>query len=121
MVVEDDNAVRDLLGILIKRKFPDMPFYFAENGKTGVELFNAHTPEIVITDIVMPYMDGVEMTIAIKSVKSDTKIIVVSGYNTQGYRKQFSELGSKVFLTKPIDFKELLAAIESCIAEITLH
>jgi YesN/AraC family two-component response regulator len=110
-----------MLDALIRRKFPGMPLYLAENGRIGVELFEAHAPEIVITDIIMPEMDGVEMAIAISSLKPDTKFIVVSGYNTPGYLEQFSKIGSKFFLKKPIIFKELFAAIEDCIAELNVQ
>src|SRR5262249_31464206 len=95
LAVEDDNTTREMLRLFLGKRFPYMPLYFAENGKKGVELFNEYTPEIVITDIVMPEMDGVEMAMAIKALKSDTMFIVISGYNTPVYHEKFSNLGSK--------------------------
>ena len=50
-----------MLCTVIRRKFPDAAIYLAENGRIGVELFKKHTPDIVITDINMPVMDGIEM------------------------------------------------------------
>ncbi|HXE97145.1 MAG TPA: response regulator [Dongiaceae bacterium] len=119
LAVEDDETVRRMLGIIINRKFPDNPLYFAENGNEGIELFKAHNPEIVITDIIMPEMDGVEMASTIKTIRSDIKLIVITGYNNAYYHEKFRNIGANAFLSKPIDIKKLFAAIEMCFAEIT--
>ena len=121
LAVEDDQTVLKMLGLMINRKFPDSPLYFAENGKIGIELFKAYTPEIVITDIIMPVMDGVEMASTIKTMESGTKLIVISGYDCENYHEKFSEIGANVFIAKPIDIKKLFAAIELCIAEININ
>ena len=121
LAVEDDEAVRDMLGVMINRKFPDNPLYFAENGKIGIELFKAYNPEIVITDIIMPVMDGVEMASTIKTIESDIKLIVITGYDYAAYHEKFSKMGANAFITKPIDIKKLFAAIEVCIAEININ
>ncbi len=121
LVVEDDNTTREILGVIISHKFPDIPLYFAENGRRGVELFKAHTPEIVITDIQMPEMDGIEMAEEIKSIKSEIKLIVLTAYGTASYHEKFNCIGFNDFLTKPIEFIRLFAAIERCIAEITME
>jgi YesN/AraC family two-component response regulator len=120
LVVEDDKTTREFLGIIVNRKFPNLQLYFAENGNRGIELFKAYNPEIVITDIVMPEMDGAKMSSAIKTIKSDIKLIVVSGYDSKSYHEQFSEIGVNAFLTKPIDLQKLCAAIENCIDEIKI-
>jgi len=120
LAVEDDKTIREMLGIIIDRKFPDNPLYFAENGNKGIELFKAYNPEIVITDIIMPEMDGVEMAGIIKTIKSDIKLIVITGYDNAYYHEKFSNIGASAFLTKPIDFKKLFTAIEMCIAEIKI-
>src|ERR1044072_90292 len=69
LAVEDDKATREVLGMFINRKYPDILLYVAEDGISGIELFKAHFPEIVITDIVMPEMDGVGMSSKIKKIK----------------------------------------------------
>jgi len=118
LAVEDDMATREFLGLIINKKFPDISVYFAENGIRGVELFKAHTPEVVITDIVMPGMDGVEMSSMIKKIKPGIKLIVVTGYNFTSYEEEFGRIGANAFLTKPIDIKKLCAAIERCLKEL---
>ena len=121
LVVDDDKMARDVLSLMIAREFPNFSIYFAENGRTGVELFKEHTPDIVITDISMPVMDGIQMAGEIKYIKDDTKIIVLTGYCEIDYSSKISEFGIKECIMKPIVFKRLFAAIEKCIVEITLE
>ena len=121
LIVDDDKMARDILNLMIAREFPNSSIYFAENGITGLELFKEHTPEIVITDISMPVMDGIQMAGAIRSLKGDTKFIVLTGYSETDYSSEINEFGIKEYILKPIVFKKLFAAIENCIAEITLE
>jgi len=118
LVVEDDKVTREVLDLMIPRKFPNASIYSANNGRTGVELFRKHTPAIVITDIQMPDMDGIEMAGEIKAIKPDTKFIVVTAYGNTSYYEKFNKIGFHDFLSKPIEFAELYAAIETCLAEI---
>jgi len=121
LVVDDDKMARDVLSLMIARQFPNSSLYFAENGKTGVELFKEHTPDIVITDISMPVMDGIQMADLIKAIKNDTKFIVLTGYSETDYSSKITEFGVKECILKPIVFKRLFAAIENCIHEISME
>ena len=84
----------------------------------GEELFKKHTPEIVITDISMPLKNGIEMVREIKSIKSDTKFIVLTAHKDKINSAQFTEIGSHIYLFKPIELDSLIIAIEKCIEEI---
>jgi YesN/AraC family two-component response regulator len=121
LVVDDDKMARDVISLIIAREFPNSTIYLAENGKTGLELFKEHTPDIVITDINMPVMDGIQMVSEIKSVKDNTRFIVLTGYSDEDYTAQFCELGVKECIVKPIVFKRLFNAIENCLDEMTLE
>jgi len=119
LVVEDDKVTLEVLDLMIHKKFPNVTIYSTDNGRTGVELFKKHRPGIVITDIQMPEMDGIEMAGEIKAIKADTKFIVVTAYGNTSYYEKFNTIGFHDFLSKPIEFAMLYAAIERCIAEIT--
>jgi YesN/AraC family two-component response regulator len=119
LVVEDEKVIREVMDIMISRRFPDVAIYIAENGKMGVELFKEHTPEIVITDIQMPVMDGIEMAGEIKSLQNGTKFIVLTAFSKTGNNEKLNEIGFHDALQKPIEFDKLFTAIETCIAEIT--
>ena len=120
LFVEDDTMVCLSVGRILAKQFPDATVYTAENGLIGLELFKEHTPEIVITDVNMPMMDGIEMASKIKSIKTNTKFIVLTGYSDNNYLDRFSAIGFNDYIVKPIDFGKLFAAIEKCRADITL-
>jgi two-component system sensor histidine kinase/response regulator len=117
LIVEDDKAARDVLGVMIAKKFPDISLYFAENGRTGVDLFKEHVPEIVITDVNMPVMDGIQMAREIKALNTDTMFIVITAYSDRNYFDKFNEIGCTDYINKPIQFAMLFEAINKCIAE----
>lgn len=119
LFVEDDNLVCMSIGRILARQFPDATVHTAENGLIGLELFKVHTPQIVITDINMPVMDGIEMAGKIKSLHADTKIIVITGYSESSYLDRFNEIGFDDYLIKPVDFAKLFAAIEKCRATLS--
>jgi YesN/AraC family two-component response regulator len=120
LIAEDEKLTRVLLARMLAMKFPDITVYFAENGKLGVELFKEHTPEIVITDISMPVMNGIQMAGEIKALNGKTKIIVITAYsdNVENCMESFGEIGLSDCLSKPIEFGKLFAAIEKCIEEV---
>ena len=120
LFVEDDKMICQVIGRMIARRFPDATVYTAENGRIGLELFKEHTPDIVITDINMPVMDGIQMARKIKSVKTGTKFIVLTGYSDRSNLEKFSEIGFDDYIVKPVDFGKLFAAIEKCRDGITL-
>ena len=119
LVVEDDKVASGSICLMIARKFPDVAIHVAGNGKQGVELCKEQMPDIVITDINMPGMDGIRMAEEIKAMKADTKFIVLTGYSDKEHLDKFSEIGVNAYIVKPIEFVKLFAAIEKCLAEIT--
>jgi YesN/AraC family two-component response regulator len=117
LLAEDDKTASEITGLMLARKFPDITIYFAENGRRGVEIFKEHATEIVITDITMPVMDGLEMIGAIRAIKADTKFIVLTAYSGK-YLEKFNEISVCAYIPKPLVFNKLFDAIENCIAEI---
>jgi YesN/AraC family two-component response regulator len=114
LLVEDDSLVCKSIGRMISKEFPGIRVFTAENGRIGLDVFKEHTPEIVITDINMPDMDGIEMASEIKKLKSDTKFIVLTGYSDRARFERFREIGFEEYMIKPVDFEILFAAIEKC-------
>ena len=114
LLVEDDTLVCRSIGRMIAREFPDATVYTAENGYIGLTIFKEHIPGIVITDINLPLMDGIKMAREIKSIKSDTRFIVLTGYSDKDHFDRFSEIGFEEYMIKPVDFEKLFAAIERC-------
>ena len=120
LIAEDNHDAREVLGLIIAKKLPDAAIFFAENGRKGVELFKEHAVDIVVTDINMPDMDGIQMAREIKALKSDTKFILLSGHCDHKYLKEFNSIGIQYCISKPLEFNKFFSAVDKCIAEINM-
>jgi YesN/AraC family two-component response regulator len=121
LLVEDEVSTLRLLAAILAKKYPQTTLYTAINGRIGMEVYNSHTPDIIVTDLNMPEMDGVQMTSKIRALNSDTKFVVLTGNtgkpdlrDSEGKEFKFDHL-----IVKPVDFRELFAAIDQCLGEIT--
>lgn len=117
LIVEDSKAASKIIARMVAMHFPDAMIYTAYDGKVGVELFKRHLPNIVITDIVMPEMDGIQMAAEIKTIRPDTKFIVFTASDDGDNLEQFNQIGVHTYLMKPFDLDDLMIAIEICLGE----
>jgi YesN/AraC family two-component response regulator len=120
LLVEDDKSASEILTSVLAIKFPQIVFYFADNGKAGLECFKKHTQAIVITDVNMPGMDGIRMAGEIKSIDAYVKLIVLTAFSDKTILETATAVGVKIdhFILKPVDYRKLFAAIEQCLAEV---
>lgn len=121
LYAEDDPVARDILTTLILRRFPGVTMHVAENGAVGLELFQEHRPEIVITDINMPVMNGIRMAGEIKALVPDTTIIAVTAHSDTTYLLNAIEIGINHYVLKPIDHKKLFGIVGKCLTGIGLE
>jgi len=84
----------------------------AENGNKGLELANRVRPDIVLTDVKMPGMDGIEMVKRLKPHHPDTKFVFISGYDDIDYLKSAMKMDAVDYILKPVNLEELIAVIE---------
>jgi YesN/AraC family two-component response regulator len=120
LLVEDTGVTIDLLSIIIPKHFPDADLFTAINGKKGLDLFKMYMQDIVITDINMPEMSGLQMAEKIRAIKPDTKFIFITG-DTEKIAMEVSSgnhSGINPYIAKPVKFEVLYAAIEQYIGEI---
>ncbi|MBF0541780.1 MAG: response regulator [Nitrospirae bacterium] len=109
LYVEDDVMIRVLFTNFLKRRFKHI--YIAANGKEGLDLFNQHKPDVVVTDIAMPIMNGFKMIEKIIEINPIQPIIVTSGFNEDDEKCK----GIYAYLVKPIIKEELIdLIIKSC-------
>lgn len=90
----------------------------AFNGKEGLENFRLHQPEIVLTDVKMPVMDGIEMSRQIKMESPDTVIILISGYNEFEYVQSALQFGAVEYMLKPTDPDKLHQVLKKASEQI---
>lgn len=86
---------------------------YAYDGREGMELIRRERPDIIITDINMPEMDGLMMIAGLKSEFPDMQLIILTGYREFEYARRAIELGVSRFLLKPSKMNELEEAIEA--------
>lgn len=119
LFVDDEKILctiyEKLIGALVQT------IYIAGNGHEGLDLFKKHEPDLVITDIKMPLMSGLDMTMKIKLLKPDARIIILSAYSEANYLMRAIDIGVKVFLLKPAKNEKLFTAIREQAYEILLE
>lgn len=109
LYVEDEDTVREIIGRSLRRACKEV--HLAANGQEGLALFERHHCDLVVTDIEMPVMNGVEMIRRIKELDSERPCVVVTAYKDESHH---SELADKT-IYKPVDLQELRnAMIEAC-------
>jgi len=121
LYVEDEPTTRDVVSTIMRRKFPQIRIHTAENGKEGLERFKEIRPDIVVTDIKMPLMNGIEMARAIRTLNGTASIIVTSAHSDMDYFIASIEIGINRYVMKPIDKNRLITAIDDCVAAIMLE
>ena len=108
----------ELQSSILSVKFPEVMLYSATNGKSGLELFMSYSPDIVITDINMSGMCGVQMAHDILKFKPDTWFIAITGYSEELVKQDISNNNFKFdhIIIKPVSLIELFSVVEQCIA-----
>ncbi len=118
LYVEDDPAAQTKFKEVFAILFSEV--WAADNGAQGVELYQKHQPDIVITDIQMPLMDGLSMTRALRKISSDLPVILVTGHVEAELFLESIEIGVDAYLRKPLEqsqlFKTLLRVCQNLVA-----
>ena len=118
-MVEDEKEKATGMAYLIGKYNPECrPIIMAHDGSDGYEKARTERPDIIVTDIRMPVMDGLEMIRALRKTDCDAEFIVLSGYAEFSYAKKAIELGVREFITKPVDEKELSETLDNLCREI---
>src|SRR5690242_11704064 len=113
LVVDDNFLVRLGLSAVMNTEAGISVVAEAGNGKQAVELFRTHTPDIVLMDLRMPLMNGVEATKAIRSEFPNARIIVLTTYDGDEDIYRALQAGARAYLLKDVLRDELLAAIRA--------
>lgn len=112
-LVEDERIPRESIKKNVQWKENGIEFLGdASDGEIALPQILAKKPDILLTDIKMPFMDGLELAQIVRNKLPDTKIIILSGYNEFDYARQAISLGISDYLLKPISSTDIICAVD---------
>lgn len=109
---DDNQLMQSFFGNLFKA------IYSASNGKEGLEIYKDKKPDVVITDLIMPDMDGIAMSEEIRNIKQDQIIVVVSASDDIEKVSKTISLNVTSFIHKPIETKKLIDSLNNVVNKI---
>ncbi len=118
LVIDDDEKFRGMLQRILEKE--GYAVLVAADGREGVECFSHHPVDLVITDLIMPDMEGIETIIQLRAAQPEAKIIAISGGGRRGpedYLPIAKTLGAQQTFAKPFDLKEFLTAVANLLAD----
>jgi CheY-like chemotaxis protein len=117
LVIDDSVLIRQMLTQVLENSRYEVQC--APDGRQGLQAFRKRQPDLVITDIIMPEMAGIETIVELRKLSRDCPIIAISGSSRFGqvdFLETARQLGATATLTKPLEEEELLRTVASCLA-----
>jgi two-component system nitrogen regulation response regulator NtrX len=111
LVIDDEKAIRNTLKEVLEYEKHDVDL--AEDGPKGLEMFSANSYDIVLCDIKMAKMDGIEVLVKISETSTETPVIMISGHGNIDTAVEAIKKGAYDFLEKPLDLNRLLITIRN--------
>ena len=118
LIIDDEPYILLMLKKMLEKAGYEV--LLASNGKEGMALFEQHAADLVITDIIMPDKEGLEIILEMKRQRPDLKIIAISGggrISPESYLECATHFGASRVFQKPFKQKELVAAIDELIEQ----
>ena len=116
LVVDDDRAVRDSLRRSLE--FNGYDVALAADGAEGLVAVGSQHPDVVVIDVMMPRLDGIETTRALRAAGNDVPILVLTARDAVGDRVEGLDAGADDYLTKPFALEELLARLRALLRRV---
>ncbi|MFS8652176.1 MAG: response regulator [Caldibacillus sp.] len=115
LIVDDQFGIRMLLQELFQRE--GYQTFQAADGKKALEIVTTHDPDIVLLDMKIPGMDGLEILKHIKANDPDCKVLVMTAYGELGMIQEAMDMGAIAYVAKPFDIMELRDQINRLLTE----
>jgi len=116
LIIDDDPAILTMLKKMLEKAGFEVDI--ANNGSEGLEKIECCTPDLLVTDIVMPEKEGLELIFYLRRKNPGLKIVAISGggrFNYEGYLTSAKLLGADLIFQKPLVHKEFVQAISDLI------
>lgn len=117
LLIEDDTLIQRTVASKLKKE--GFNVISCTDGKEGVEMLNAELPDIVLTDVMLPYISGLEIVSAVKAITDkNIRVIVFSTLGQEQTVSEAFELGADDYITKPFSLTELTIRIKKQLKQI---
>ncbi|MFL6696820.1 MAG: response regulator [Vitreoscilla sp.] len=113
LIVDDDPAALELVQMLVEEAFPSASITKANNGFEGLRAMGRITPDILVTDIVMPHIDGLEMLRHVATQADRPGLVIATSFLQQDEVERRGRLDGVAFLPKPLDATAFLALLRT--------
>ncbi|KRT70007.1 MAG: DNA-binding response regulator [candidate division NC10 bacterium CSP1-5] len=111
LIVDDNEGVRNSLMRILEKDRGFRVVGEAGDGSEALELARTLSPDLILMDLAMPRVDGLEATRRIKAERPETKVIIITRYHEDAYRQAAAQSGADAFLAKGTRVPELLTTI----------
>jgi len=109
LYVEDEPTTQELIGEILRDSCKEV--FIASDGEEGLKLYKEKKPDIVLSDIAMPHMNGLEMSEAIKSIDEEQPIALFTAFSQSSYLRKAAELGIATYILKPLDEEQFFNSL----------
>jgi DNA-binding NtrC family response regulator len=118
LIVDDEQGMRQLLSIVFGREGHEVRV--AENGRRGLESLQAEAADLIISDVKMPDMGGIELLRAARELQPEIAVVMMTAFATVDTAREAFKLGADDFITKPFDIDELKLIVAKALERLTL-
>ncbi len=119
LFVEDNESIRNLYIKWLEKRIQEV--HYAANGQEGMELFDKYQPDLLISDISMPLINGLDMIRKIKQANPGLYVVIMSAYSFKEYFLEAISLGVNGYLIKPVEPDKLYAMVDELAGYILMH
>jgi YesN/AraC family two-component response regulator len=118
LYVEDEPTTQELIGEILRDSCKEV--FIASDGEEGLKLYKEKNPDIVLSDIAMPKMTGLEMSEAIKAIDSEQAIALFTAFSQSSYLKKAAELDISTYILKPLDEEQFFNSLNYMAMELEM-
>ena len=119
LYVEDEAATREQVSRVLSSR--GYRLTVAENGEQGIDCFRKQLPDIVLTDIMMPRMNGLEMARKMRALSPEIQVVCMTAFSDTSYLIEAIDIGINQFVLKPVEFNRLFVALDRCQETVELR